>query len=271
MHNGKARTVIFGSLLQLWSSCSRPGRPRRRKTNASRSSSAWAPASLQPPQSRAGRQGHRRGAARSRLRGLGALQSDPRRSARRAGSVQARGRGRRGGAGLLCRPWHGGRGQERDRAHRHGDRMREQDRAPLGRARPAVRCGERGAPADRAARRLPQQSFSAMPEPGRQFSQRLSRLLASDRRGSRAADRQRHAVGPARGRRRRGRPFALRQVAAQEFRGASPPLYARRARADGARGPRRLARRPGSGRSRRVAAHPGSASMPRGAGKGHPA
>ena len=51
-----------------------------------------------------------------------------------------------------------------------------------------------------------------------------------------------------------------------------PHLYMRRrARADGARGPRRLARRPGSGRSRRVAAHPGSASMPRGAGKGHPA
>ena len=60
--------------------------------------------------------------------------------------------------------------------------------------------------------------FPQCPTRGCELGQRLPRLLAADGGGPLAADRQRHAVRAARRRRRCRQSFALRQIAAQEFR-----------------------------------------------------
>ena len=219
------------------------------------------------------RQGDRRGAAGSRLRGLRALQSRPRRSARCARDLQAPGARRRSGARLLCRPRHGGRRQERGGADRHGDRVREQDHAPLASSSMQLfAAAGAGAAADRAARRLPQQSLPAMPDARRGRGQRLSRLLAADRGGPLAADRQCDAVGQARGRRRCRRSFALRHSRCSRISTSIPTLYfARCARDDRARRARRLARERKCRRSPRGAARRKICLDATGCGGGGPA
>ena len=141
-----------------------------------------------------------------------------RRSSRRAGAD--------GGAHLLCRPRHGGRRQERDRADRHGGELREQAGAPLGRAADKLFEALGAAPQQivllDACRNNP---FPQCPTRGAGLGQRLSRLLASRRGRPLAADRQCHAVRPAGRRRRRRRPFALRQARCSRISRSNPKAH----------------------------------------------